>query len=74
MKKGREQNELSVFHLESATAFTNTAFPEDENLLACPQRLNHDGPFFEANPHSGSLSQRRQPGNAQTNFDLKGSI
>src|SRR5688500_16097213 len=57
MEESGKEGELAMFHLKPAAAFVNTAFAENEDLLTAPERVHHDGPFFEGCCHSVSVGK-----------------
>jgi hypothetical protein len=66
MEKGGQEQELRMLHLKPAFAFADAAFAQDNDLLAAPQRIDDDSPFFECGPHPGSLGTISAFCNART--------
>src|SRR5438132_279855 len=51
MEKRRKKKKFVLVQLEAARTFTYPAFPQNDDLLTPPQRINDNGPFFESGPH-----------------------
>src|ERR1022692_766364 len=47
MKQGGEEQELRVLDLEPAGSLDQSAFAQDNDLLAAQQRIDDDGPLFK---------------------------
>src|SRR2546423_10673783 len=58
-----KKKKLRMLDLEPAGPFADAAFAQDDDLLAAPQRIHHDGPFFERNPHGQRLNAQNSFGN-----------
>lgn len=56
MQKRGEQQEPRVLDLETTASFADAALAQNEDLLAPPQRVDDNGPFFERRSHRSTLS------------------
>src|SRR2546423_13565576 len=58
-----KKQKLRMLDLEPAGPFADAALAQDDDLLAAPQRIHHDGPFVESNPHGQRLNAQNSFGN-----------
>jgi hypothetical protein len=59
MKLSRKKKELRVFKLKPTASFKQTAFAQNDRLLAAQERIHHHRPFFESRSHYGRLTHAR---------------
>lgn len=57
MKERGKEKEILVFDLETGAPFPDAAFAQNKDLFAASQRVHHDGPFFECDPHQESIAR-----------------
>ena len=46
-----------MINLKTAAPFANAAFAQNDDLLAAPQRVHHNCPFFKCRPHSLKIAR-----------------
>ena len=72
MEKGGEKDEFVVLHFETAAAFMNATFAQDEDLFAAGEGVDHDGPFFEGWRHGRKVAEGVSHGKSIGKIGLSG--
>jgi hypothetical protein len=71
MEKRWHQPKPLMLRLESTFSLGNPALPKNDNLLPASQRIHHNRPFFESNPHEQKLDAKTASGNPTTLLTAK---
>ena len=54
MEQRWKEKEARMLRFETSASFAEAALAQNQDLLAAPQRVHHDPPFFEGHPHPAS--------------------